>query len=112
MKMPEPDDYGQGYFDDGSRYRALELLWQHLTEEQRAEYVETKTVVVRGEETGDCYRIYRGTVRRVVDGSDFCLVVRDNKDNVPVEDMVLAKKILLECDEDTFLRTARLLRPI
>lgn len=106
LKPPPPDSYGVGYFDDAARIRARDLLWNHLTDQQRAEYAECGYFTVRGHETAETYKVMRGNVRRLSDMASFCLVVHDFEDHVPVEDQMLVKKILIEKDEDLFLRTA------
>ena len=94
-------------------FRALRLLWKHLTPEQRGQYklfcqgvdYEGRSFIVRGNATGDHYRIFEGgSVLRLRDQHRFCLVLIG--EIVPPADMLLAKKLLLENDERLFLGTA------
>jgi|GEM_PF-5924287 len=87
--------------------RARELLFTHLRPDQRAEYEEQSIVTVVGE-SGNCYylspadivvRLKQGGVYRM------CIVPRI-RDPVPADDVLLAKKLLIEADEQTFLATA------
>jgi hypothetical protein len=107
LQPPEPNQYGNGYFTNDARVRARDLLWEHLTEDQRAEYVEMGRFTVTGNETGDRYLIRGGAIYRAHDRNDFCLhVVTCEEDQMPFEDQILAQKIIIERDEDLFLRTA------
>lgn len=111
LQKPEPNTYGLQYFGRDACTRARDLLWEHLTDDQKAEYVERGFFHARGKETGDSYLI-NGGIRRIRDAADFCLHVTgvgrrsDGDDTIPFEDQLLALKILIERDEDLFLRTA------
>jgi hypothetical protein len=96
-----------------ARFRALRLLWKHLTHAQRAQYKlfakdidhEGHSFIVTGNTTGHHYRIFEtGSVLRLRDQHRFCLVLTGEP--VPPADMMLAKKLLLENDERLFLYTA------
>jgi hypothetical protein len=89
--------------------RARQLLWEHLSEPQRAELDTTGTFVVVAR-SGRQYRITAATTFNVEDerGNDYCIQFRTDRQcrGVPVEDLMLAQKVLLECDEAEFLRVA------
>ena len=100
-------------YSNRAAWRALRLLWKHLTPDQRAQYRmfvqgldhEGHSFIVTGNATHDHYRIFEsGSVLRLRDGHRFCLVLTGEP--VPVADMLLAKKLLLENDERLFLATA------
>jgi len=110
IPIPEPHDYGTNFFDHQARFRARDWLWQNLNDEQRQEYVETRAFVVKGNDTGARYKIsYDKVVRLAPNSATFCLVLNCRRDDTPpYEDWLLAKKILIECAEDLFLRIAHL----
>jgi hypothetical protein len=92
-----------------ARDRARELLLSHLSVAQRAEFQTDSTFCVTAP-SGSRYRIENNFSRNVLrlDGRGvpiqrFCAhaVV-----NVPVEDNMLAQKLLLECAEEEFLKKA------
>ena len=87
--------------------RGRELLLAHLDEEQRADFEETGSFVVRVGPRR--YRIERGRVANVLCAEEgfrnrrYCIHPREN---VPSGDHMLAQKLMLETDEETFLRIA------
>jgi hypothetical protein len=85
--------------------RARELLLMHCTPKQRASWERNGTMVVRGSAGGE-YRLTDDHigVERPSDHTRFCLVITG--DAVPAEDVVLARKMLIEANEPEFLRVA------
>lgn len=92
--------------------RAGEFLSQHLSPSQRETFLKNGWFIVEGGKSKTRYRIRGNTLMANVD-------VLDNKDKVthrlcahprleacPVADHLLAQKMTLEFDEDSFLRTA------
>lgn len=85
--------------------KARALLLKHMTREQRKEFKASGQFHVKGSSTGAIYMIIdSGSVVRATDGHEFCLQVVGER--VPREDELLARKILIECDEPKFLATA------
>lgn len=92
--------------------RARDLLLQHLSPEQRSTFKRHKWFVVEGGRTGKRYRVrdlghLRGNVD-VLDGErvDHRLCGHADQNVVPLEDNLLAQKLMLEADEDEFLALA------
>lgn len=91
--------------------RALRFLRRHLTRAQKRSLKDNEWFFVKGNETGDKYRVYLDgddAVFRDSDECHFCLDVMDEDDvQVPEGDRVLARKLLIQADEGTFLKVAR-----
>jgi hypothetical protein len=90
--------------------RALELLRSHLSETQREEFERSRSFVAVAA-SGRRYRIRAATTFNVCDEGqrdEYCMQFRSDPDcrGIPVEDLMLAQKLLLECDESQFLRIA------
>jgi len=92
--------------------RAQQLLLEHLTPEQRDTVRTLKWFIVMGGRTRTKYRIhtdrsYSANIH-VLDGEAvkhrLCGHIRDG---VPLPDHLLAQKLMLEHDEDEFLKLAR-----
>jgi hypothetical protein len=87
--------------------RARELLLSHLTEEQRATFIENRWFVVIGGRSRMRYRIETGhlvaNVRRLDDGARLCAHCDHS---LPMDDHLIAQKLMLEYDEDAFLAIA------
>ena len=90
--------------------RAQDLLLECLTEEQRKTVKEHKWFVVKGGKSGKTYRIRTNTVAGNVEEleeekatSKFCCHLNHK---MPRPDHHLAQKMMLEYDEDEFLRVA------
>lgn len=92
-------------FTDLAKKRARNLLFLHCTPGQRESWEREGTMMVRGSE-GREYRLSNDHIGvfRPSDRHRFCLVVAG--DAVPEEDVVLARKLLIEANEPEFLRTA------
>ncbi len=98
--------------------RAEALLFEHLTDEQIEEWKASKQFHVQTREGERVYRIKRGRAGNIVlvkDGdreaerlASFCIHEYHPDGSVPLEDNVLAQKLLLEADEDEFLRIANI----
>lgn len=94
--------------------RAMDLLIEHLTPEQRKSYNERKWFVVEGGKSKTKYRINaNGSLMANIDvlaeKSDqrlHRLCAHLQHGSVPLGDQLLAQKIVLETDEDAFLRIA------
>ena len=93
-----------------ARARARELLREHLNEAQREQYERAGSFMVVAQ-SGRRYRIRTATtsnVRDETEGADYCMQFRSDPQclSIPLEDLMLAQKLLLECDEPQFLRIA------
>lgn len=104
-----------------ARAKARDLLEQHLTAEQRAQLARDNFFVVRSQQDR-LYRIYAagqaGNIRRIVPAAQhlqdrgqefvererYCIHPRQH--SVPDADAMLLQKLLLETNEDEFLRVA------
>lgn len=89
--------------------RAMELLKAHLTPAQRKTFDENKWFIVEGGKTKQQYRIHaRGSVSANVDvvGEKYRLCAHAEYSSMPYADHLLAQKVMLELDEDAFLRIA------
>jgi len=92
--------------------RAINLLLEHLTPEQRETFRNNDWFVVDGGKSKTKYRIHsRGSLMANID------VIKDDKTlhrlcahcdvhAIPLGDQLLAQKLMLEFDEDEFLRIA------
>jgi hypothetical protein len=93
-----------------ARTRARDLLREHLNETQREQFERAGSFVVVAQ-SGRRYRIRTATtsnVRDEAEGADYCMQFRSDPQclSIPLEDLLLAQKVLLECDEPQFLRIA------
>lgn len=91
-----------------ARARAARLLEANLDEEQRKTLVE-KNCFYLHTKAGRKYRIDRGThgnVKLIDETGKILKGYCAQPDGVPVEDSMLAQKLMLESDEDAFLRVA------
>lgn len=93
-----------------ARTRASALLRNHLDETQRDEF-ERQGRFRLVAASGHRYRIKGSPTFNVRDetlGVDYCIHFRSDPDcwRIPIEDLMLAQKLLLECDEPAFLRIA------
>lgn len=82
--------------------RATNLLYSHLNEEQREQFLRARTFFVQGK-SGRWYCLLpclTGSVVRMADNQSFCIVPVKP---VPVEDQMLATKLWLEADDLKFL---------
>lgn len=84
--------------------RAKELLLECCTEEQKAEYLTERKLTVYGHKTKHVYTIRPNS--RVACVSEKSLYCINPKEIVPEDDAILTKKLLLEYNEDEFLRIA------
>lgn len=91
--------------------RAKALLFQFLSREQKWELRAYRRVTVLGQD-GRVYRIYAWhgmNVRLVVGDKEthsLCVVPKPEVTTIPVLDLILAQKVLLENDVESFLATA------
>lgn len=90
--------------------KALELLEECLTETQLEQYRENKWFLVVGGETGDTYQINNWEQINIHKwengertGEKLCVAPTEN---IPVEDHLLAQKLMIENEEDRFLELA------
>lgn len=94
--------------------KAEELLLEHLNESQRKTYRENKWFIVEGGKSGHKYRInVNGTLVANIDvlennrnESPHRICCHARLDACPLGDQLLAQKLMLELDEDAFLRMA------
>lgn len=90
-----------------ARDRAEQLLVEHLTPQQREQLRANGYFEV--EVAGKTYRIRRGragNVRQVIEGREKLQLCIHPTEMVPDADTMLAQKLLLEADEESFLRIA------
>lgn len=83
--------------------RARELLMMHLNEEQRAQFEAANYFHV--EVDGVCYRITRRRSENIFvmeDGQKVEVICIHPEDNLPLEDQMLAQKLMLECRDPEF----------
>jgi hypothetical protein len=102
--VPKPLGNQHPELTQDAKERAVLLFWRHLTPEQRREFTKKEWFTAKSKRRYE-YRISPYRVGRV-EGSFvrlFCLVLREY---APLEDQMLAKKIIIERDEDLFLNTA------
>ena len=89
--------------------RAMDLLLEHLTSEQRRDFEASNSFVVEGGRTGTKYRLRNHRVSNVdvLDGdrAAYRLCAHIGQE-FALGDHLLAQKIVLECDEDAFLSIA------
>lgn len=99
-------------FDARAMRRAKSLLFRHLRREQKWELRAHNRITTVGQD-GRTYRIYGwqgGNVKVVENGVEtttLCVVPNPQVTKIPVHDLILAHKILLENAVDDFLGTAR-----
>jgi hypothetical protein len=107
LSLPTPEEWAR---QEKARERARTLLERHLTPKQWLDYEEFGHFFIKTPK-GHRYQIgsahYQNVVRlnkRRKAMRTLCVVVRDV--NVPVEDLMLAQKLMLETQEDAFLKIA------
>lgn len=85
--------------------RSLTLLRKHLTPEQLRTFEVTNGFMCTGSRSKHRYYIRYG--KKVVDqsGIEYCIISK-SYEPIPELDVMLAKKLLIETDERTFLETA------
>jgi hypothetical protein len=94
---------------------ARDLLLKHLRPEQRKQFEAQRSFEVIGQSGKRRYLIEsNGLVKRIDDKGpveSYC-IHPDFREHpqLPVPDLILAKKLMLECDEDRFLKTANATR--
>jgi len=90
--------------------RARELLIRHLTLKQREQLEKEKVFEVLGKSGKHRYLIgEQGDVKRIDEKGpveSYCIHPPWQPKNLPPADLALAKKLMLEFDEDLFLKTA------
>jgi hypothetical protein len=95
--------------EQAAEFRARELLVANLTPEQRAEFEAGGSFVVVGSKTGKTYRIRKGWENNVrspeEDGTDTVYCIHPGI-RVPEHDNMLTQKLLLELNEEAFLKEA------
>lgn len=101
--------HGDWFFEDNleATERAKTLLLENLTPIQQCDYEQNKYFYCTGSD-GDLYKILERSqinVRKQVGGQwlRMCVVLADS---VPTPDLMLAQKILIETDQQTFDNTA------
>lgn len=97
---------------DAAKERSLELLLAHLTEKQRATFEKNKWFVVEGGKSKQLYKVQDlGHLRANVavihkNGIVIHRLCCHCDFSLPHYDQLLAQKVMLEYDEDNFLRLA------
>lgn len=95
-----------------ARRTAKQLLLRFLTPEQRNKLEQHGYFDVRGSRTGHVYRIRQGSHGNIFkmheDGQRMIAKYCGQPEGVPTEDMMLAQKLQIECDEDGFLAKANM----
>lgn len=113
------EEYREGKKVEAERYRAAKeraegLLYENLSDEQRAEIKRSKFFVVTGGKTGRRYKInaeggLSGNVHEIDDSGvlkrRLCAHI-DHAANAPIFDHILAQKLMLEYEEEAFLKVA------
>ena len=90
-----------------AEYRSRQFLLEHLNWWQRLWFNRRGVFSVKGQKSRKRYVIGKRWVTSFFPPRSYCLGVYDGYGHpVPVFDQMLAKKILIECDEHTFLNTA------
>jgi hypothetical protein len=95
---------------------AQKLLLDNLTREQRARFEKERVLEVIGGSHKHRYLIDAGGgVKRIDDKGpveSYCIHPRYDRDEhmIPVQDLILAKKLMLEHNEEEFLKTANATR--
>lgn len=86
--------------------RAKVLLLDSLNEEQKEYWVKKNYFMAQGHVTGMWYKIKPGREGNIEDGkgAGYCITA---KGFLPMSDIVLSQKLLIEGDENTFLAIAR-----
>lgn len=83
---------------------ATTLLLSNLDKDQKAAFKKDKQFAVKGQRSGKLYLVRRGTtVLCQGDRNTYCI---HPKEAVPPEDAMLAQKLMIEADEEEFLKTA------
>ena len=86
--------------------RAKVLLLDSLNEEQKEYWLKKDYFMAQGNVSGMWYKIKPGREGNIEDGKGhgYCITAGDF---LPMSDIVLSQKLLIEGDENTFLATAR-----
>ena len=88
--------------------RARALLHRHLTREQRIELKATRGFHMK-DRAGRRYHLTEGSCTNIYiehEGTKYTLCVIPTNDRLPIPDILLAQKIMLETDPEAFLRLA------
>lgn len=93
--------------------RAMELLESNLNVGQLAHLREDRSFYVRGGVSGVLYRVFLDTRVWCPSRRTWYCIIQDSSSmgrqfehRAPVPDIALTKKLLIECDEENFLRIA------
>lgn len=106
-QLLRPDDISFAFEsreDPKAKKRAEKLLLKNLNDEQRASYAKDNSFRVKGKD-GKCYEIKRArsfNVKCIDDGRKYCGQLVDT----PIEDQMLAQKLLLEHEPEKFFKNA------
>lgn len=80
------------------------LLLECCDKAQRRNYGKSKSIVVKGQKSGHLYVVRKG--QRVAQGDKlYCI---HPTEHVPQADTMLAQKLMIETDEEEFLKTANM----
>lgn len=96
-----------GFHGHDADTRAESLLRSWLSPQQLEDWVATRNFIVQGGSTGRSYRVGDGCYELGDDGQNVAYLCFGPIDySLPSADRVLAKKLALQCDEETVLRVA------
>ena len=105
---PKPGDRARKKARELAEVKAKALFFRYLSSEQKWELKATKAITVHGAD-GRVYLVTEGTCNNVfvtIDGVRYSCCVIPKNDSIPVYDLMLAQKVMLENDPESFLRTA------
>ena len=99
-------------FDKAVDAKARELLLKILSQRQRAEFEEKDAFDVEAP-SGRLYRVKRKWAGGIIalnkkreEIAELCLVDNVEKQEIPVDDLLVARKLMIESAEDEFLKIA------
>lgn len=94
--------------DKAAKRRARKILKEFCTPEQWKQFLKQKTITVIGSHSGIVYTVILGRIHNVKVSSEeskYTLCAHPQI-MVPDEDTILAQKLMLECNEQEFLKIA------
>jgi hypothetical protein len=105
---PKSGDRARKKARELAEVKAKALFFRYLSPEQKWELKATKAITVHGAD-GRVYLVTEGTCNNVfvtIEGIRYSCCVIPKNDSIPVYDLMLAQKVMLENDPESFLRTA------
>lgn len=105
-------DYRERAFDKAVNAKARELLMKILSQRQREEFEKQEAFDVEAP-SGRLYRVKRKWAGGIIalnkkreEIAELCLVDNVEKQEIPVDDLLVARKLMIESAEDEFLKIA------